>query len=156
MIGLPTLVSCTVSAAAYIGANSITGSVSYGVGPNYLYFYNVALTNNGLIYIIVGDPTVWSRAPVISEIKTGSGPNGLPPVFFRVLSYQTGNANSGNMAWTTMTGGPYIMYVVVSDNNPFATATFGPIYNFTITAEVPSYEKNIVMFGLLLLMCLMM
>lgn len=109
------------------------------MGPNYLYFYHVTLAHDGLIYVIVGDPTVWPRDPLISEIKTGSGPNGLPPVFFQVLSYQTTDANSGNMAWTTMTGGPYKMYVVVSDNNPFDTANFGPITSYTISAEVPAW-----------------
>lgn len=99
----------------------------------------MALTNNGLVYIIVGDPTVWTRAPVISEIKTGSGPNGLPPVFYRVLSYKTADANTGNMAWTSFTGGPYTMYIVVSDDNPFDTATFGAITNYTISREVAAW-----------------
>jgi hypothetical protein len=154
--GLPTLVSCTVSSAGYAGSNAVTGTFSYGVGPNFLYFYNVALSHNGLIYVIVGDPTSWTRDPVISEIKTGSGPNGLPPVFFRVLSYQTGNANSGNMAWTTMSGGPYKMYVVVSDNNPFDTANFGTISSYTINAEVPSWERYLTGGLLLLLLCFLL
>lgn len=133
MTGLPTLTSCTVSSASYIGANTIVGSVKIQTGPNFLFIYNLALQNNGLVYIIVGDPTVWTRAPVISEIKSGSGPNGLPPVHFRVLSYKTGNPNSGNMAWTSFTGGPYSLYLVVSDDNPFDTATFGAITTYTIS-----------------------
>ena len=75
-----------------------------------------------------------------AAILDGSGPNGLPPVYFRVLSYQAGSANSGNMAWTGMSGGPYTMYVVTSDNNPFDTAGFGTITSYTIYAEVPSWE----------------
>lgn len=131
---MPSLTSCTVSSAAYSGPNSISGTVKLGFGPNFVYIHNIALTNNGLIYIIVGDPTVWTRAPVLSEIKTGSGPNGLPPVFYRVLSYQTTNPNSGNMAWTSLSGGPYTMYIVVSDNNPFDTANFGTITSYSIAA----------------------
>ena len=131
--GLPTLTACTVSAASYIGVNSIAGTVNFGFGPNFLYIYNMALANNGLIYIIVGDPAVWTRAPVISEIKTGSGPNGLPPVYYRVLSYKTGSPNTGNMAWTSFTGGPYVLYMVISDDNPFDTATFGTITTYTIS-----------------------
>lgn len=156
MTGLPTLLSSTVSTAGFTGANAITGTITYGIGPNFVYFYNVALTNNGLIYVIVGDPTIWTRDPVISEIKTGSGPNGLPPVFFRVLSYQTSDANSGNMAWTTMSGGPYKLYVVVSDNNPFDTATFSSISSYTINAEVPSWERYVTGGILLLLLCLLL
>jgi hypothetical protein len=149
------LTSCTIASAGYSGPNNIIGNVAIGTGPNFVYIYNVALAYSGLIYVIVGDPTVWTRAPVISEIKTGSGPNGLPPVFFRVLSYQAGNANSGNMAWTTMSGGPYTVYVVVSDNNPFDTANFGTISSYTINAEVAAWEKFITI-GLLLLFCLLM
>ena len=50
---------------------------------------------------------MWTRAPVVSEIKTGSGPNGLPPAFYRVLTYKAGTRL--NMAWTSFTGGPYKM-----------------------------------------------
>jgi hypothetical protein len=125
------------------------------MGPNFLYIYNIALAHSGLIYIIVGDPKVWSRAPVISEIKTGSGPNGLPPIFYRVVNYQSGTPSSGNMAWTSLSGGPYTLYIVVSDNNPFDTATFGAITSYTIQAEVPSWEAYISI-GLLLLLCILM
>lgn len=145
----------TVSSSSYTGANSISGSVTYSSGPNFLYIYNLALQNNGMVYIIVGDPNVWPRAPVISEIKTGSGPNGLPPVFFRVLSYRTSNANSGNMAWTSFTGGPYNMYIVVSDDNPFDTATFGTITSYTIQRETAAWEQFISL-AILLVVCMML
>jgi hypothetical protein len=104
-----------------------------------MYIYNLALQNNGLVYVIVGDST-WTRAPVISEIKKGSGPNGLPPQYFQVLSYKTNNSTSGNLAWTSMSSsGTFSVYIVASDDNPFDNANFGPIHSYNLTAEVPSW-----------------
>ena len=80
--GIPTIVSATANAASYIGVNSISGSFYYGTGPNFVYIYNMQLVSNGLVYVIIGSNSVWPRAPLISEIKTGSGPDGLPPVHF--------------------------------------------------------------------------
>ena len=137
--GLPLLLSCSVNSLGYVGSNDISGSFTLGTGPNFMYIYNIALQNNGLIYVIVGDNT-WSRAPVISEIKTGSGPNGLPPKYFQVVSYKATNSSSGNLAWTTMpSSGIFSVYVVASDDNPFDNANFGPIYSYTVTPEVPSW-----------------
>jgi len=93
----------------------------------------MTLNHNGLIYIIVGDNTVWTRAPLISEIKSGSGPGGSPPVFYKILAYKTSVSTSGNMAWTSMPQGSFTMYVVGSDDNPFDTANFGVIKSFKIT-----------------------
>lgn len=148
--GLPTLTSSTVDNVSYVGPNDISGSVTYGVGPNYFYIYNVVLTNNGLVYVIVGDNAVWPRAPVFSEIKTGSGPNGLPPVFFGVMAYKSSVASSGNLAWTSMTSGSYTVYMVASDDNPFSNANFGTIKSFQISHEVAAFEGYIQLLVLLL------
>lgn len=138
--GIPTIVSAGVNTPSYVGTNSVLGTFSYGTGPNFVYIYNIKLQHNGLVYIIIGDTTVWPRAPVISEIKTGSGPNGLPPVFFRVLAYKSTDANSGNMAWNGLSKGSYTIYIVASDENPFDNANFGPISSYSITSEVPLGE----------------
>lgn len=143
--GLPNLVSTSTSSAGYTGVNDIQGTLTYYSGPNYFSISNILLQNDGLVYVIIGDPTVWTRAPVVSEIKTGSGPNGLPPVFYRVLTYSTGTRL--NMAWTSFTGGPYQMYVVASDNNPFDNANFGVVNSYKIAVEVPSWGSSI-LFGL--------
>lgn len=137
--GIPTLLSVSTNAPTFIGLNSLSGSFNLGVGPNYVYIDNLQLAQNGLVYVIIGNTALWPRAPVISEIKTGSGPNGVPPVFFRVLAYKTSDSSSANMAWSGLTSGNYMMYVVVSDDNPFDTATFGSIYSYQITPEVPSF-----------------
>jgi hypothetical protein len=47
------------------------------------------------------------------------------------------------MAWTSFTGGPYMMYVVASDNNPFDNANFGVIKSYSISVEVPKWGSNI-------------
>ena len=156
MTGIPTLNSISTNAASFIGPNSITGVFNLGVGPNFFYIDNLALANNGLVYVILGDTTAWTRAPLISEIKTGSGPDGIPPAFFRVLSYKTTDASSANMAWTSLTNGNYMLYMVVSDDNPFDTAQFGPIYSWPLTPEVPSWEKWAVVSVLALLMLVML
>jgi len=52
--------------------------------------------------VIVGNPAQWSRDPLVSEIKKGSGPDGLPPAYFRILSYNSTNSASTYMAWTDM------------------------------------------------------
>lgn len=151
MTGLPLLTSCTTNSLSYVGANDITGSFSVSMGPNYVYIANLALAHNGLVYVIIGNNNLWTRPPVISEIKTGSGPNGLPPSFFRVLSYKTTIPTSGNMAWTGLTAGSYTMYIVASDDNPFDSANFGTIRSYSISAEVPAHEYFLAAAVLLLL-----
>jgi hypothetical protein len=98
-----------------------------------MFIEGLTLANNGLIYFIVGDPNLWTRDPLVSEIKKGSGPNGLPPVYFRILAYKTTDATSSYLAWTDMPDGSYNLYVMVSDNNPFDTANFGTIYKYPIS-----------------------
>ena len=137
--GIPVLYSISTNTASYVGANDISGTFYLGTGPNFVYIDNLQLTNNGLVYVIIGSVDAWTRAPVISEIKTGTGPNGVPPVFFRVLSYKTTDASSANMAWTSLTNGNYVMYMVASDDNPFDTANFGNIYSYPISPEVPAW-----------------
>ena len=120
-----------------LGPNEFSAALRMSTGPNYFYIYQAALTNNGLIYAIIGDNAVWTTDPVISEIITGSGPGGLSPVCFRVVVYVTTNPSSGNVGCTSLTGsGSYSLFVVASDNNPFDTANFGVIQKFTITKEV--------------------
>lgn len=109
---------------------SNTGSFRIDDGPSYLFIEGITLNQNGLIYIIVGDPKSWPRAPIVSEIKKGSGPNGLPPVYFRILAYKTTDPTSSYMAWTDMPEGSYDLYIMVSDNNPFDTANLGTISKY--------------------------
>lgn len=91
--------------------------------------------------MIVGERNVWPRAPLVSEIKSGSGPNGLPPVYFRVLNYDSTVSTSGNLAWTTMGKGDFVIYVVAADNNPFDTCNFGSIVSATFSNEIPKWEQ---------------
>jgi hypothetical protein len=102
--GLPTLANYSLNTQSYIGPNAITNLTSFRVdaGPSYLFVEGITLQQNGLIYFIIGDPTTWTRAPLVSEIKKGSGPNGLPPIHFRILSYRTADTTSAYMAWTDM------------------------------------------------------
>jgi len=72
-------------------------------------------------------------------MKKGSGPDGLPPVDYRVLAYRTTDLSSSNMAWTGMGNSNYKMYIMATDDNPFDTANFGTIRSFTISKEVPSW-----------------
>jgi hypothetical protein len=125
-----------VNSVSYVGSNSFTnaeGSFRIDLGPSYMFIEGLTLANNGLIYFIVGDPNLWTRDPLVSEIKKGSGPNGLPPVYFRILAYKTTDATSSYLAWTDMPDGSYNLYVMVSDNNPFDTANFGTIYKYPIS-----------------------
>ncbi len=67
MVGLTSVVSMTTSLTSYVGANDVASSSIYvDVGPNYFYIHGMTMPNNGIIYVIVGDNTVWPRAPVIS------------------------------------------------------------------------------------------
>lgn len=75
----------------------------------------------------------------MSEIKKGSGPDGLPPADFRVLSYRTTDASSSNMAWTGLGSSEYKVYIMATDENPFDTANLGIIRSYTISKEVPSW-----------------
>lgn len=130
--GLPTLVSTSVNSPSYVGTNDFSGTPSYGIGPNFIYVTNLQLQHSGLVYVIIGDNTVWTRAPVVSEIKMGSGPNGLPPVYYRVQYYASGNATSANLGWSGLKNGEYTMYVVVSDANPFDNANLGVVRSYRI------------------------
>lgn len=102
--GLPNLFNYTNNALSYIGTNVINnlGSFRIDAGPNYLFVEGITLSNNGLIYFIVGDPNLWKRDPLVSEIKKGSGPDGLPPAYFRILAYKTSDPTSSYLAWTEM------------------------------------------------------
>lgn len=52
---MATLTSITPSSPAYIGtANKLTNAPFVDVGPNYVYIYGMRLSNNGLIYVIIG------------------------------------------------------------------------------------------------------
>ena len=87
---------------SYIGANNIDPTVTYRVdiGPTYVFIEGLKLLNDGIIYVIIGSKDLWTRDPTVSEIKKGSGPNGLPPVYFRVLSYKKIVPKSSYLAWT--------------------------------------------------------
>lgn len=139
--GLPNLYNYTVNSLSYIGANGVNnlGSFRIDAGPSYLFVEGVTLNNNGLIYYIVGDPNLWKRDPLVSEIKKGSGPDGLPPAYFRILAYKTSDPTSSYLAWTDMTEGTYNLYIMVSDNNPFDTANLGQINKFSISYETPKW-----------------
>ena len=66
-MGLPALSSMTVSAQPYIGANDINPSSVYiDIGPSYVYVSGMTMPHNGIIYIIIGQDSLWTRAPVIS------------------------------------------------------------------------------------------
>ena len=123
-----------MNSLSYIGTNAINnlGSIRIDAGPSYLYVEGIKLNNNGLIYFIVGDRTLWTRDPIVSEIKKGSGPNGLPPAYFRILAYKTSDPTSSYMAYTDIKKGSYTLYIMVSDNNPFDTANLGTISKYTI------------------------
>jgi len=152
--GLPTIVSMSTNSASYVGANDVSGTVNVGIGPNFIYISNLALQNPGLVYVIVGDNSVWPRAPVVSEIKLGSGPNGLSPAYFRVLYYVSSNASSANLAWKGMnSSSKYTLYLVASDYNPFDNANFGVIHSYPIVPEVASWERMVAIgMSILLLM----
>lgn len=129
------------SAPSYVGANDIySSSINVDVGPTYAYVSAMSMPHNGIIYVIIGQDSLWPRAPLISEIKRGSGPNGLPPVFFKVLPYRTSEPYSSYVSYTGVTSENLTMYILGSDDNPFDTAHFGPIRSFPITAELPKWE----------------
>ena len=112
------------------------------------------MPNNGIIYVIIGEKELWSRAPTISQIKKGSGPNGLPPVYYKILGYRTGEVETGYAAYTDVGDAALKMYILCSDDNPFDTANFGTIREYDIVAQVPAWENHLVAIGVLL--CLML
>lgn len=133
------MVSLDTSAATDVGPNVFTGG-HLDVGPDYVYIQGMQLDTDGLIYVIAGEASLWSRAPVISEIKQGSGPNGLPPVFYRVLAYRTAEPYTSSVAFTGFGGSTLKLYIMFSDDNPFDTANFDErIRGYTIEPEVPSW-----------------
>lgn len=141
VVGLPALTSITASVQPYTGANDIdSSSINVDVGPNYAYVSGITMPHNGIIYVIIGQNSVWTRDPVISEIKKGSGPNGLPPVYFRVLPYRTAEPYSSYLSYTGVGSENLTMYIMASDDNPFDTANFGAIRSYAISAEVPKWE----------------
>ena len=155
-MGLPALVSLTTSVASTVGPNVLSmGHVD--VGPDYLYIDGMTLDTDGLIYVIVGEASLWPRAPVISEIKQGSGPNGLPPVFYRVLAYRTGEPYTSSVSFTGLGGSTLKMYIMYSDDNPFDTANFGAtIKSYTIEPEVPTWERSLTALSVLVLLALLL
>lgn len=141
VVNLTKVAYVSPSAPAYVGPNDINpASIFVDTGPNYVYVQGITMPHNGIIYIIIGDASVWHRHPVISEIKRGSGPDGLPPLFFRVLGYRTSEFNSSYAAFVSIGTTKLRMYIMGSDDNPFDTANFGPIRMFEIKAEVPSWQ----------------
>jgi hypothetical protein len=86
VIGIPVLINYTVSTTSFVGFQDFTSpeNIFIDVGPTYVYVYGMTLPNNGLIYVMIGNynllsignRNIWSRDPLISEIKIGSGPNG--------------------------------------------------------------------------------
>jgi hypothetical protein len=101
------------------------------------------MPNDGIIYIMIGEDALWKTDPVISEIKRGSGPNGLPPRFFKVLGYRTSEINSSYAAFVGIGYSRLRMYILVSDDNPFDTAIFGEIRKYVIEPEKPNYWMNL-------------
>lgn len=157
------LSSYTPSSAAYAGtANDFVSTPFIDVGPNYVYIYGMQLPNNGLIYVIIGthsfdlgDTTLWSRDPTISEIKQGSGPNGLPAEYFQVLAYRTADPMSGYFAYTQLPQGTFNVYVTCSDENPFDTAHFSGIHIYPIKNEVPAWSTRLLAAAVLLALLLL-
>lgn len=126
VVGLPSLVSMTPSASSYVGVNDVyVSSINLDVGPTYAYVSGMSMPHNGIIYVIIGQNSLWPRAPLISEIKKGSGPNGLPPVFFKVLPYRTAEVFSSYVAYTGVGSENLTLFILASDDNPFDTANFG-------------------------------
>ena len=152
---MPALVSLDTSAPTDIGPT--TFSIGHlDVGPDYIYINGMTLDADGLIYVIVGEANLWPRAPVISEIKQGSGPNGLPPVFYRVLAYRDGEPDTSSVAFTGLGRTTLKLYIMYSDDNPFDTANFGDsIKGYVIEREIPTWEKSLTILGLLFL-CLLL
>ena len=125
------------------------------VGPDYVYVSGLALDNNGLIYVIVGQSSLWTRAPVISEIKQGSGPNGLPPTFYKVLAYRTDEPFTSSVAFTGLGDSQLTMYIMASSDNPFDNAEFGEIVSHKIVGEVATWEGFLGVAGVVLLALLL-
>lgn len=114
------------------------------------------MPNNGLIYVIIGKASLWPRDPVISEIKKGSGPNGLPPLFFKILGYKTSQASSSYVSYTGMPDENMTVYILGSDDNPFDDANFQSIIKHEISAEIPTWEKYALSMYCVLLVILML
>ena len=147
------MLSYNTNSLSYVGANEIVGTPLIDTGISYMYIQGVKLNNDGLVYIIVGDSTVWDRDPLISEIKQGTGPNGLPALHYRVLTYKTADSRSGNMAWTSLPSGSLKLYLLPSDNNPFDTANFGSMQSYDIAQEVQwGYRITVAIVALLLML----
>ena len=151
VVGLPTVLSLDDSVTTYVGDNDVNANSMYvDIGPTYVYVYAMTMSNDGLIYVIIGEDSLWSRAPTISEIKKGSGPDGLPPVYYRVLAYRTAEQDTGYVAYTGVGDSTLKMYIMASDDNPFDTAKFSTIREYTITKELPKWESHLVLIGVLL------
>lgn len=61
-MGLPTLLSMNSSETSYVG-NSVDfdGDFNVDVGPTYVYVEGMKLTNDGIIYVIIGEDELWPR-----------------------------------------------------------------------------------------------
>jgi hypothetical protein len=100
VVGLPPVVSITPSVSTYVGPNSIYADRIYmDAGADYLYIHGITMPNDGLVYLMIAKQGQWERAPFISEIKRGSGPNGLAPLDFKILGYRTAENHTGYAAF---------------------------------------------------------
>lgn len=54
MVGLPTLQSIDVAEDAQVGSNDLTSSPYVDIGPTWVYVEGMKMSNNGLIYVIIG------------------------------------------------------------------------------------------------------
>lgn len=112
------------------------------------------MPHNGLIYAVLGDSNIWNKAPLVSEIKSRSGPGGLLPVASRVLTYVKTSAASGSLSFTGLDPDfTYTLYLLASDDNPFDTANLGEIKSYKIVLEM-AYESLCTILALLFLFTL--
>lgn len=59
-MGLPTVLSLDDSVTTYVGDNDVNANALYvDIGPTYVYVYGMALPNDGLIYVIIGEDSLW-------------------------------------------------------------------------------------------------
>lgn len=80
VVGLSKPIFVSQANSTYVGNNEInSGSIFVDIGPTYAYVQGINMPNNGIIYIIIGKDSLWTRDPLIEEIRKGSGPDGLPP-----------------------------------------------------------------------------
>lgn len=55
------------SSNSYVGTNDVvSSSIRVDIGPTWVYVSGMTMPHNGIIYVIIGRNSLWSRAPVIS------------------------------------------------------------------------------------------